>query len=549
MNDALTPRGIEPRPAREVVGAAAIVAGHAGILADESRLTAAGVERLHLPTDAAEVAGALLAAAGRGARVTISGARTGITGGAAPLESGEVVSLAGLTPRPVVRRDGEGWRVRVGAGTTLDGLAAALAGGDCEHPDGRPPVAHYYPVDATEGTAQLGGTIATNASGARTYRYGPTRDQVRWVQVVLADGRLLELERGTVRAVDGRLRLIAADGSAVDLPLADLPAPATKHNAGYALRRDMDAVDLFVGSEGTLGVITAAELRLWPVPPERLYMTQFAGDDDTVVAWVEAVGAHPDLAPLALEYLGPRALELVRRRGSASSAHIELSRLPATAGSLLYAEVPFASEDELDRIHAGLAACAAAAGLDPTDSWAGFTVRDLEEMKRLRHALPETVNAIVGERRRSEPRLHKVGTDLAVPATTLGEMLAIYREHLSAAGLQYVIFGHIGDAHLHANLLPRDAAELDRATGLYAKLARAAVDLGGSIAGEHGIGRLKRHLLPIQFSAADLAAMRAVKNLLDPTGLLNPGVLFASQGDRMDPAIADGDRGGEGTGL
>ena len=192
----------------------------------------------------------------------------------------------------------------------------------------------------------------------------------------------------------------------------------------------------------------------------------------------------------------------------------------------VYLEIPFADEAELDAVHEALRETLALVGIDPEQSWAGFTERDMAEMKRLRHAVPESVNAIIGRRKRLVPELHKVGTDMAVPDAALGEMMAFYDARLGESGLDYVIFGHIGNGHLHVNILPESVDEIGRAEALYMDFAREAVRLGGSVSGEHGIGRIKKPFLPIQFTAEQIAAMRAVKAALDPDGLLNPGVLF-----------------------
>ena len=527
MNE-LIPRPAESAPEyRKVVGWERVREGYAQYLRDESRLTADRIEAIHFPTTADQVAAAVLTARRAGHRVAVSGARTGITGAAVPFGAEEVISLEYIKPKPVVRRNSGGrWTVRVGAGTTLAELSDALSHGLCDYPDGKPKPPVFYPVDSTETSAHLGGTIATNASGARTLYYGPTRDWVEALTVVTADGRILELARGDVRAQDGVLLYRLPDGTDAVLAVPDLPIPATKHTAGYHLRRDMDALDLFIGSEGTLGIITGATLRLVEKPANRLYLMQFVGGQREAGALVGAVKRHPDLRPLALEYIGPRALKLLRSQGRQTAAYLEVERLPDDAGAALYMEIPFRDEAELDAIHEALREALALVGLDPGRSWAGFTERDVAEMKRLRHAVPETVNALIAQRKRTVPELHKLGTDMAVPDAALAEMMDIYDARLAESGLDYVTFGHIGSGHVHVNILPRSLEELVRAEALYADFAREAVRLGGSVAAEHGIGRIKRQFLPIQFSATEIAAMRAVKSALDPDGLLNPGVLF-----------------------
>jgi D-lactate dehydrogenase (cytochrome) len=253
---------------------------------------------------------------------------------------------------------------------------------------------------------------------------------------------------------------------------------------------------------------------------------QFVAGESAAVDLVTAIKSRASLSPLALEYLGPKALGLLRSQGRQTPAYLEVSRLPADAGAAVYTELAFTTEDELDAIHDTLRAALHEVGLDPSDSWAGFTDRDMQEMKRLRHAVPESVNAIIGQRKRAVPGLHKVGTDMAVPDSSLRAMMGFYRRRLDAAGLEHVVFGHIGNGHVHVNILPESMADIDRAEALYMEFAREVVRLGGSVAAEHGIGRIKRKFLAVQFGKADIAAMRAVKDALDPDGILNPGVLF-----------------------
>jgi D-lactate dehydrogenase (cytochrome) len=390
-------------------------------------------------------------------------------------------------------------------------------------------------VDTTERSAQIGGTVATNASGARTLYYGPTRQWVKAITVVTADTRLLHLKRGQVQAREGILKYVDENGASRTLLIPDLSIPRTKHTAGYHLKSDMDALDLFIGSEGTLGVITDVNLKLIPKPANRLFLTLFPEEEMQVLELVRACLGHPGLDLLALEYIGPRALRLLRERGRASGVGMDIARLPGEARTALYAELVFADEGRLDRLYAELQKLLQAAGIDPENSWAGLNERTMDEMKNLRHAVPETVNTIIGERKRRIPELHKVGTDMAVPHHALSAVMQLYRQELEKRQLDYVIFGHIGDGHLHVNILPENRDELDEAKSVYMDFAREVVKLGGSVAAEHGIGRLKKPFLALQHSEAELEAMRQVKRALDPDCVLNPGVLFDMTGAQQAP--------------
>lgn len=159
-------------------------------------------------------------------------------------------------------------------------------------------------------------------------------------------------------------------------------------------------------------------------------------------------------------------------------------------------------------------------------TWAATSRSELEEIRGMRHTLPERINALILQRREEVPGLTKLAADCAVPDEALDRMMAEYRSVLDNAGLEHAVFGHIGNAHLHVNILPRNAGELARAKEAAASLARTAVALGGSVSGEHGIGKLKKGLLGLQYTPQELDGLRSLKDQLDPAGLLNPGVLW-----------------------
>jgi len=533
MSSELHPFHVKPADENylQVRGSDQVRQRSARYLSDESRLApetdAAPVCVVHFPETMPQVVAALVAARRQGHRVAVSGGRTGITGGAVPVGCQEVISLERLTHRPVLRRDERGrWRVRVGAGTTVHELDEALRHGmfACEGDPPQHPL--FYPVDTTEGSAQIGGTIATDASGARTLYYGSTRKWVQWLQIVLADGCVLEVERGQVRAEDDLLTILTPHAGRQRIPVPDLPAPAAKHTAGYFLRHDMDAIDLFIGSEGTLGVITAAELLLAPRPRNCLYLTVLLDGEDSALELARTLGETDQLQPVALEYFGPRAMDLLRGNRADAHSSTVVPVLGEDFRTALYTEFVFSDETHLDRLHGRLLEVFRSLNMDPDNTWAGFSPRDEERMKRMRHAVPEAVNAVIGRRKRQHPEIHKVGTDMAVPAPALTAMMQFYRHRLEEAALDYVIFGHIGNGHLHVNVMPEAGDQMELSGAIYLEFAREAVRLGGSVAGEHGIGRIKKPLLHIQYSDRQLAAMRRVKDAFDPEGMLNPGVLF-----------------------
>jgi len=440
-------------------------------------------ERLYVPSSEAELSEILREAAGRLVPVTIAGGGTGVTGGRVP-QGGWIVS-----PEKLNRLEIHAGKALAAAGVILADLHAAAARSS-----------QFYPPDPTETAALIGGTIATNASGSRSFRYGDTRRHVLGLRVVLAGGRIMEVRRG----------------DKVDFPIREVRRPrTTKHSAGFRLHPGMDWVDLFVGSEGALGVIAEAELRLLPAPKELLAGVVFFPRDEEALQAVDSWRDCPRLR--MIEYFDRPSLDLLHQR---------FGEIPESAAAALLIEQELESEDdeEIDRWQERLESGGALAG----DSWFGFAPADRERFRRFRHSLPEIVNDTV--RRRG---FLKLGSDYAVPLERNREMLAFYRTRLEEAfPNQYVIFGHIGDAHLHVNILPSATAQFDRAVELMLEFAQRAVELGGTVSAEHGLGKRKAHLLSIQYDAGEIEAMKEVKRRLDPDWLLGRGTLFASPESR-----------------
>ena len=421
-------------------------------------------ERAFHPASESEIAAILQEASATGTPVTIGGARTGLTGGSIP-HSGWVISPGEIKLIEI----GEG-RAVCGAGAALRDLQQAAAA-----------TGQLYPPDPTEWSATIGGTIATNASGSRSFLYGATRRSILALRVVLATGEVLALRRG--------------DKPPFELPA--IPGPdATKNTAGYFLRPEMDYLDLFIGSEGTLGVITQAELNLIPLSHDLFTGVVFFESDAEAIDAVDAWRLVPALR--MLEYLDAGSLDLLRPRFPA---------IPEGAHAALLIERT--GDDWVPE-----------AGMDA--SWFAIGSRDRARFREFRHALPEAVNDWV--RRRG---LRKMGSDFAVPVERNREMLQIYRDTLEQdfSG-RYVIFGHIGDAHLHVNVLPANEAEWERAKELMTRFARRAVELGGTVSAEHGLGKSKRHFLEIQFTPAQIEQMKSVKRRLDPQWILGRDTLF-----------------------
>jgi D-lactate dehydrogenase (cytochrome) len=480
------------------------------------------------------------AMARRGVKVTIAGARTGLVGGCVA-NQGALVSLENFDRVLALYYDGPAaeWRLKAQCAVSLRAIAAQLAAKsipDIERcADGmtliemdrfrQDPDSFFYPPDPTEMSASLGGTVATNASGARTFRYGPTRDWVRGIRVMLASGEFLDLPRGKFFASpSGEFTVTDTAGNDYPVKIPTYRSPRTKNTAGFFSAPHMDLVDLFIGSEGAFGIITEVTVGLLRRKP-KISVVQFLSSDDQAIALVQALRADPRIRLDFLEMYSGTAIDLLRERQRRDAKSVGTPTIPESARSALFFELDFdpaAKEAAMEALDAAVRS----GGASLADSWAAYENRELDRLKNFRHILPETINAIIAERKKRHPGLHKLGTDLAVPDERLADMWAVYRDALAGAGLEWAAFGHIGNNHVHINILPRDMGDLEKALGLYQMFAERAVAFGGTVSAEHGIGKLKAKFLKTMFSPADIEEMRAVKKALDPQLLLNPGNIF-----------------------
>jgi D-lactate dehydrogenase (cytochrome) len=346
---------------------------------------------------------------------------------------------------------------------------------------------------------------------------------VAGLTVELASGRTLSVRRGIDRADGDALTLVdGREPRTVHLPA--IPKPRTKNSIGYGFVPGGDVVDLFVGSEGTLGIVSEVTFRLMPTGELRLVLLQCLASVDHAFALVEAIRHDAALRTTALEFLDARSHQLARETRKPEVERV-LAHAPAGSCSV---SAEFGCDDQagLEVTIERVLAHVAAVGGDEAAGLAGTDDHVLRDIRTFRHAVPERINATIALRRERHPALHKVATDMAVEDRDLRWVYELYSSRLTASGLDHAIFGHVGNNHFHVNILPKDEADLQRAKDIYAEFAQALVARGGCVSAEHGIGRIKKPFLAVQYDASTLAAMRAAKRWLDPDWRLNPGVLI-----------------------
>jgi len=365
-----------------------------------------------------------------------------------------------------------------------------------------------YPPDPTERGCFVGGNVATNASGARTFKYGPTRNYIRRLKVVLASGEVIDLRRGEVRAdANRRIRI-----GSIEVTLPDIHMPVTRKNAtGYFIPPEVDAIDLFIGSEGTLGVICEIEVKLLPKPEGLLSGVVFFTDEVNVLALVADARKRADAR--AIEFFDNESLNFLREKypnipsEAVGAIFFEQETTEATEESVLNEWMSL-----LDQHHA------------LSDSWFATNEQDQAKLREFRHQLPVLMNEWFAHYKQ-----RKVSTDMSVPDAAFPGLFRLYKDTLTSSGLRYTIFGHIGDNHVHVNILPRNDTEGARARDLYVQFLKYAASVGGTLSAEHGVGKLKRDYLRLFYTDAQLRALATIKKALDPNGILGRGNIFSEE--------------------
>lgn len=491
-------------------------------LHDESRSTGRA-DSISFPTTEAEVIEVVKAIGVGGGSLTTQGARTGIAAGAVP-NGGHVMNLQRMNAIGAIRREAESEAATlvVGPGALLQEVHRTVGSEGL-----------FFPPDPTEDSASIGGMVACNASGAMSHHYGPMRRWVRALRLVTSDGSVLSMARGEHLAEGRTFSLTTDSGRTISGELPTYTQPMVKSAAGYYVEDNLDLLDLFIGMEGTLGVVTEAELVLIPPPAVVLGLTAFLPSEEAALQFVRALRGEVGEAdsprrPVAMEFFDHAALELLRRTKAENPAFESIPALQPHFHTAVYAEFHGDDEEMVEEAMLQVLDRLAAAGGSDEDTWAATTPRELEPQKAFRHAVPEAVNLLIAERKREVPDLTKLGTDMSVPEAELEAAMGMYRASLAEAGLESVIFGHIGDNHVHVNILPNSMDDYERGKALYRTWAEQVVAWGGSVSAEHGIGKLKVPLLELMYGESGIAQMRELKARFDPNGVFNPGNLFAN---------------------
>jgi D-lactate dehydrogenase (cytochrome) len=501
---------------------------------DESSVFTGCADTLFLPENEAALVETIKNANINKTFITISGAGTGLTGARVPIYGGTIISTEKIK-RPQVKLP-NGFREITDQGFTLflnENTKEAVV------PSSIPlatldqilkPFNLSYPPDPTELSATIGGTVATNASGARSFHYGATRNWISGLRIILATGETIDIKRNQF-SIKNNILSIPAGNSDIKFSIpdtADYNMPQTKNAAGLYLKNNMDPIDLFIGSEGILGCFTDINIKLINrIDSSFTVIAFFESINDALLFTDSEINKKETNKYLSLELFDFGSLDLLRAK---------YPSIPKDISAAILFELQYDDDDDDDH----LLHDPSLAIINKIDeelikysskcNWA-ISSNQREKIRIFRHTLPETINEVV------KSLYGKIGTDMAVPHKYFNEMMAFYKKTSSTATIPYVMFGHIGNDHIHLNYLPKNKAQVIKAKESYALLAKKAVELGGTISAEHGVGKKTitdgsgntTPYLELLYGKKGLKIISDIKALFDPNLILNIGNMIPTQ--------------------
>ena len=467
-------------------------------------------EGVYLPSDENQIIEIIKDANSKKKRVTISGNGTGLAGGRVP-QGGIVISMEKLNKILEINTDGK--FAVIEPGVILKEFQDKVREKNL-----------LYPPDPIESNCFIGGTIATNASGEKTFKYGSTRVYVNKLEIILADGDKLKLERGKFLAEGYTLNFKTESGKEYKLEIPVINMPLTKNTAGYFCKENMDGIDLFIGSEGTLGVITKAELKLVPYPENIISCIIFFNEEKNALHFIREArdlsyqnrkdNLKQAINALTLEFFDENSLNFLKD---------EHKKIPSFSKAAVWFEQEVNASNEEWLFEEWMKLVKANNGGEE-NAWFAMNEKEKKDLEEFRYEIALKVTDFL-----AQYNVNKLGTDMAVPNERFNEFYYFCTEEMKKNKFNYVAYGHFGNSHLHMNLLPRNKDEYEKGKVVYKDIYRKVVELGGTVSAEHGIGKIKRDYLLEMYGEKVLREMANIKKQLDPNFILGYGNIFKEE--------------------
>ncbi len=464
-------------------------------------------ESVFIPENENEVADILKEANEKKVKVTVCGNRTGLTGSAIP-QNGWLISTEKLNN--IIQINKEDKYAVVQPAVVLADFQKEVTS-----------LGLFYPPDPTETNCYIGGNVAANSSGAKSFKYGPTRDYVLELKIILPDGNKLSIKRHQFIAEENHAEIITENGNKYYLEIPDYKMPETKHAAGYYCKPNMDLIDLFIGSEGTLGIITEIKLKLLDKPENILSCVVFFEKESNGLNFLTEArnrsfesrknNSVNSIDALGLEFFDYYSLKFMIE---------DYSKIPESAKSAVWFEQEINFENEETILSEWINLIESNKG-DIESAWIAANEKDRNEFKDFRHAISWKVIEYVAKN-----KITKTGTDTAVPHEHFISFYQSSKQLTKEGGIDYIVYGHFGDSHIHLNMLPIHDEELKKSKQIYARICELAIDLDGTISAEHGIGKLKRDYLLKMYGEKNISKMARLKKAFDPNCILGINNIF-----------------------
>lgn len=495
-------------------------------LGDESKMKGQG-SSISFPKTKEEVVAIVHEMIGASIPITVQGGNTGICGGSVPLK-GHVLNLSYMNKLLGLRKTSAGYSIKVQAGLRLFELEKQLYTKSFDRSDWddesltvvktfNRDKAYFWPPAPTETTATIGGILATNAQGICGYLYGDTKQYVEEICLIDSYGEELIIPRNKYKVNNNQCILPNKEIIFVNTDILKLP-------------KDVDLIDLYLGSEGMFGIIVSATLSLIERPEEVWGIGFFFEAQDNIFKFVEELRRvdykENTAAIAAVEYMDKSTLDNIQELKKVATKLKELPDVNEKYIGMIYIELHGKHEYEIECIAEKLMELATKHGSDVESSWALTGEGEIEKIRVFRHAAPESINIALQKANQLDPRILKLSTDIIINERFFDEIVTMYQKDAMDKGIAFAIFGHVAGNHVHVNILPKDYEEYVIGKKLIEKWVINISKEGGIIFSEHGVGKIKKDLYQQITEGEVLRNMRNIKKTLDPNSSLNPNNMF-----------------------
>lgn len=497
------------------------------LLSDESKISGGTPSMVVFPESTKDLCKIIASAKKDKQKITFIGGHTGTTGGSLPTDNCIAISFSRMKKILEIKVDNCNKPILIcEPGITLSEIANFL-----DNPDLWPyqvpgtellkGMRFCYLPDPTELTAQLGGTVSTNASGARSFRYGPTRNHVHSLSMIFPSSDSFYVERGTTINPQKGFTITTEQNNLITIDPFTFRSPDIKNAAGFYATSPMDLIDLFIGSEGTLAAFCSIGIRIYEKSTSTSGCSFFPSRK---AAFTFADFLRGDKQICSIEFFDSSALSFIEQFRSHFPDLIPLFP-PNSKQAIMWEFIdndPDPFETRVSIWESELLRC----GSSFDKTWSGIEPNELERLKRFRHALPEMVNSTISKYKSNCSSIRKIGTDCALQSDVFANVYEDILKLIERENITHAAFGHLGNYHIHTNLLPSNEHELQKAIDLYDTIMNLVIKNNGTISAEHGIGKLKKKYLISMYGQNIIEQMKKIKSAFDPFWQFNPENLF-----------------------